>query len=221
MKPRDYENIIRNDLIQRLRLLFQKRHYGCELFAFGSFASGLYLPIADMDLVLQSRTFMRQGRKNLCQRPKEIWSFARFLKDVDVAAPGSIEPIPHARVPIIKFIDKLTGLRVDLSFDNDTGTIANRTFQQWKVQYPVMPVIVSMIKQFLLLRGLHEVPNGGIGGFSIICLVTSFLQHLPFREDPLNLGSVLLDFFDFYGNRFDFAIIGIQFDPVGYLNKVC
>ncbi|KAI5300263.1 hypothetical protein KEM56_002589 [Ascosphaera pollenicola] len=219
VKPRDYESIIRNDLIERLRLLFQKRHYGCELYAFGSFASGLYLPIADMDLVLQSRTFMRQGRKQLCQRPKEIWSFARFLKDVDVAAPGSIEPIPHARVPIIKFVDKLTGLKVDLSFDNDTGTTANRTFQLWKSQYPVMPVIVSLIKQFLLLRGLHEVPNGGIGGFSIICLVTSFLQHLPFREDPLNLGSVLLDFFDFYGNRFDFAIIGIQFDPVGYLNK--
>ncbi|KAI5291557.1 hypothetical protein KEM54_003592 [Ascosphaera aggregata] len=219
VKPKDYENVIRNDLISRLRLLFQKRHYGCELYAFGSFASGLYLPIADMDLVLQSRTFMRQGRKQLCQRPKEIWSFARFLKDVDVAAAGSIEPIPHARVPIIKFVDKLTGLKVDLSFDNDTGTIANRTFQTWKSQYPVMPVIVSMIKQFLLLRGLHEVPNGGIGGFSIICLVTSFLQHLPFREDPLNLGSVLLDFFDFYGNKFDYAIVGIQFDPAGYLNK--
>ncbi|KAI5290332.1 hypothetical protein KEM52_000502 [Ascosphaera acerosa] len=219
VKPRHFEDIIRQDLISRLRALFQKRHYGCDLFAFGSFASGLYLPIADMDLVLQSRTFMRQGRKQLCQRPKEIWSFARFLRDVDVAVPGSVEPIPHARVPIIKFVDKLTGLKVDLSFDNATGTIANRTFNAWKEQYPVMPVIVSMIKQFLLLRGLNEVPNGGIGGFSIICLVTSFLQHLPFREEPLNLGSVLLDFFDFYGNRFDFAVVGIQFDPAGYLNK--
>ncbi|KAI5297474.1 hypothetical protein KEM55_004625, partial [Ascosphaera atra] len=139
--------------------------------------------------------------------------------DIDVAESGSVEPIAHARVPIIKFVDKLTGLRVDLSFDNDTGTIANQTFQSWKLQYPAMPVIVSVLKQFLLLRGLHEVPTGGIGGFSIICLVTSFLQHLPYRDDPLNLGSLLLDFFDFYGNKFDYAIIGIQFDPIGYLNK--
>lgn len=220
VKPRPFEDMIRSDLISRLQKLFQQRHFGSELHAFGSFASGLYLPVADMDLVLLSRTFLRQGRKTLCQRPKEIYQFAAFLRRIDIAVPGSIETIAHARVPIIKFIDGLTGLRVDLSFDNTTGVVANDTFQQWKSQFPAMPVIVSIVKQFLLLRGLNEVPSGGLGGFSIICLVTSLLQHLPNSGTPPNLGSVLMDFFDLYGNEFDIEAVGIQFDPPGYFDKV-
>ncbi|EEQ92121.1 DNA polymerase sigma subunit [Blastomyces dermatitidis ER-3] len=219
VKPKPFENSIRNDLIARLQRHFERRHYGSQLRAFGSFASGLYLPTADMDLVLLSRQFIRQDRKVLCQRPREIYSFAAYLKDLDIAVPGSVETIAHAKVPIIKFVDRLTGLKVDLSFDNSTGIAANETFQVWKSQFPAMPIIVSVIKQFLLLRGLNEVPTGGLGGFSIICLVTSLLQHLPYSGAEPNLGGVLMDFFDFYGNKFDSRRVGIQFDPPGYFDK--
>lgn len=137
-----------------------------------------------------------------------------------MVVPGSVDAIPFARVPIIKFVDKLTGLRVDMSFDNDSGIIANHTFHEWKAQFPAMPVIVSVIKQFLLLRGLNEVPTGGLGGFSITCLVTSLLQHMPYHQKQ-PVGSILLDFFNFYGNVFDFETIGIRMSPPGYFNKVC
>lgn len=173
-----------------------------------------------MDLVLLSRQFMNSNRKFLCQRVREIYSFGRYLEDLGITVPGSIETIAHARVPIIKFVDKLTGLKVDLSFDNDSGIAANDTFKVWKAEYPSMPVIVSVIKQLLLLRGLNEVPSGGLGGFSIICLVVSLLQHLPHGTAEPNLGSILMDFFDFYGIKFNAANIGIQFDPPGYFYKV-
>lgn len=198
---------------------FRKRYGNVEIHAFGSFASGLYLPTADIDLVLLSTPFIRSGTKVYGERKGQIYAFSAFLKDLNIAVPGSIECIAHARVPILKFVDKLTGLRVDLSFDNDSGLIANRTFKAWKVEYPLMPVIVAVIKQFLLLRGLNEVPTGGLGGFSITCLVTSLLQHMPVSEQQ-NIGKVLLDFFDFYGNRFDYAKRGIRMDPPGFFNKV-
>jgi non-canonical poly(A) RNA polymerase PAPD5/7 len=82
-----------------------------------------------------------------------------------------------------------------------------------------MPVIVSVIKQFLLLRGLNEVPTGGLGGFSITCIVTSLLQHMP-RNQERNIGSLLLDFFHFYGRVFNFENTGIRMNPPGYYNKV-
>lgn len=190
--------------------------------SFGSFASGIYLPIADMDLVLISPNFLRNGRKDYGEKKAQIYQFAAFIKHCGVAVPNSVETIAKARVPILKFVDKLTGLKVDLSFDNDSGLLANRTFQRWKAEYPTMPVIVSIIKQFLLLRGLNEVPTGGLGGFSIICLVVSLLQHMPRgqQEEPC-LGSILMDFFDFYGNKFDYSSVGIMMDPPGYFNKVC
>ncbi|KAL4893368.1 hypothetical protein BDV59DRAFT_178100 [Aspergillus ambiguus] len=219
VKPVDYEQIVRQDLISRLQSAFQSRYYNVQLRPFGSFASGLYLPTADIDLVLLSTNFVRNGIKTFGERKGQIYAFAAFLRNLDLAVPGSIETIAHARVPILKFVDKLTGLRVDLSFDNDSGLIANNTFQQWKEEYPAMPVIVSVVKQFLLLRGLNEVPTGGLGGFSITCLVTSLLQHLPHGHTTPNLGSILLDFFEFYGDLFDYETVGIRMSPPGYFNK--
>ncbi|KAL1986809.1 hypothetical protein VTN96DRAFT_5462 [Rasamsonia emersonii] len=221
VKPQPYEDIIRRDLVARLQSAFQSRYYGAEVHAFGSFASGLYLPIADMDLVLLSTTYMRTGVKTFGEKKGQIYAYAAFLRNLDIAVPGSIETIASARVPILKFVDKLTGLRVDLSFDNNSGLLANQTFERWKAEYPAMPAIVAIIKQFLLLRGLNEVPTGGLGGFSIICLVVSLLQHMPRGEGNSgpNLGSILMDFFDFYGNKFDYTSIGIRMEPPGFFNK--
>lgn len=207
------------DLLSRLQSAFQNRYFGAKLHSFGSFASGVYLPTADLDLVLLSRNFMRNGRKTFGEHKGQIYAYAAFLKSLDIAAPDSVEAIAHARVPILKFVDKLSGLRVDLSFDNDSGLVANDTFQRWKTEYPAMPVIVSVIKQFLLLRGLNEVPTGGLGGFSITCLVMSLLQHMPHGYMESNLSTVLMDFFDFYGNTFDFEKVGIRMNPPGYFDK--
>ncbi|KMQ48842.1 topoisomerase TRF4 [Trichophyton rubrum] len=219
VKPTEYEDIVRRDLISRLQACFGQRFYGAKLYAFGSFASGLYLPTADMDLVLLSRQFMSSNRKYICQKVREIYSFAEYIRGQGIAVPRSIETIAHARVPIIKFVDALTGLKVDLSFDNSSGLTAIDTFKAWKQEYPAMPVIASIIKHFLLIRGLNDVATGGLGGFSIICLVTSILQHSPRGVGESNLGSVLIDFFEMYGSRFDPAAVGIQFDPPGYFNK--
>lgn len=222
VKPQPFEQHVRQDLITRLDRLFQKR-YGndVQIRPFGSFASGLYLPTADIDCVLLSRSFMISGQKSLGEKKSQVWAFAGFLRRSNMVLPGSVEAIPFARVPIIKFVDKLTGLRVDMSFDNDSGLVANDTFQQWKTQFPVMPVIVSVVKQFLLLRGLNEVPTGGLGGFAITCLVTSLLQHMPYDMNTRSVGSILLDFLNFYGNTFDTGSVGIRMKPPGYFNKVC
>lgn len=198
-----------------------KRYRNVQIKPFGSFASGLYLPTADIDCVLLSKSFMNNGKKQFGEKKGQVFAFAAFLRNSDLVVPGSVDAIPWARVPIIKFVDKLTGLRVDISFDNDSGVVANETFQEWKREFPVMPVIVSIIKQFLLLRGLNEVPTGGLGGFAITCLVTSLLQHMPYKHDTRSVGSILLDFLNFYGNNFDLENVGIRMNPPGYFNKVC
>ncbi|KAJ5479415.1 hypothetical protein N7530_004924 [Penicillium desertorum] len=218
-KPQEFEHIVRADLVNRLETVFQQRYHNVSIRTFGSFASGLYLPTADIDLVLLSNTFLRTGVRTFGERKGQIYAFSAFLKSTNLAVPNSIECIASARVPILKYVDKLTGLRVDLSFDNDSGLIANDTFQKWKTQYPMMPVLLAVIKQFLLIRGLNEVPTGGLGGFSITCLVTSLLQHLPQGHMQPNLGTILLDFFNFYGKQFSYDRLAIRMDPPGYFNK--
>ncbi|CAI7593835.1 unnamed protein product [Penicillium glandicola] len=218
-KPQEFEHIVRADLVNRLETAFKQRYHNVSIRAFGSFASGLYLPTADIDLVLLSHTFLRMGIRTFGERKGQIYAFSAFLKSTNLAVPNSIECIASARVPILKYVDKLTGLRVDLSFDNDSGLIANETFQKWKSEYPMMPILLAVIKQFLLIRGLNEVPTGGLGGFSITCLVTNILQHLPGGHKQQNLGAILLDFFNFYGKQFSYEKLAIRMDPPGYFNK--
>ncbi|KIY00599.1 uncharacterized protein Z520_03262 [Fonsecaea multimorphosa CBS 102226] len=216
VKPKPHEEEIRDEVFRRLNTVLQSFAFG-ELRAFGSYAAGLYLPTGDMDLVYLTRNF-RPGQFSKEHARRLVLGCARFLREKNIAE-GVVVPIPKAKVPIIKFVDRISGLKIDLSFDNDTGIAAIDTFHKWKREYPVMPIIVSVVKQYLMIRGLNDVSTGGLGGFSTICLVTSLLQHLPATKQPINLGDVLLQFFNYYGNLFDRQSVIIRLDPPGYLHK--
>ena len=197
----------------------------CEVHCFGSFAAGLYLPNADMDVVVVSQRFWSNGFPDICRNFSQMTRLARYLENKGIADPSSVEIIAKAKVPLVKFIDRITNLRVDMSFENDTGLIANNTFQTWKKAYPAMPVLVIVIKQFLMMRGLNEVANGGLGGFSVTCLVTSLLQNMPRVQSgqiipEQHLGEILVEFLDLYGNQIDISRTGITMDPPGYFDKV-
>ena len=225
VKPQKFEQIIRDELLARIHSAVKQWSSGCEVHCFGSFAAGLYLPNADMDLVVLSETFREYGVPTVCQSYSQMNKLAEFLERNGIAERWSIEVISKAKVPIIKFIDRITQLKVDVSFENNTGIVANRTFAIWKDIYPAMPIIVTIIKQFLMMRGLNEVANGGLGGFSVTCLVVSLLQNIPRVQTneilpEEHLGEILLEFLDLYGNLLDIARTGIRMDPPGYFDKV-
>ena len=225
VRPQRFEEVIREDLIERLRNTVKKTYPNCDVHCFGSFAAGLYLPNADMDVVVTSRSYCNSGEKVLCQNNKNLRKFGDFVKNSGLAKHASVEVIVGAKVPLVKFVDRNTLIRVDMSFENDTGLVAIDTFHDWKRQYPAMPVLVTILKQFLMMRGLNEVQHGGIGGFSVTCLVTSLLQHMPRVQTGKmvpeeHLGEVLIEFLDFYGSRFDVSRTGIRMDPPEYFDKV-
>lgn len=225
VKPTDFEDYMRSDLVNRLRTSLRRAWRDADIHPFGSFVAGLYLPTADMDLVFVSKNFM-SGLRPIYNTNKFMCLFRDHLKDEGLAAKGSIEIISKARVPLVKYVDEKTGLRVDVSFENYTGINANQTFKDWKDKYPAMPILVTLIKQFLTMRGLNEPVNGGIGGFTVTCLVISLLQLLPQVQSgnmipEHHLGELLMEFLDLYGNEFNAVTTAIQLHPPGYVSKVC
>ena len=225
VRPQEFEQSIREELLSRLESVVSREIPHCEVHCFGSFAAGLYLPTADMDVVVISDSFRTSGFKVVCQSKNQMYRLGRFLESSRLARAGSVEVVPSAKVPIIKFVDRTTGIKVDVSFENDTGIIANGTFAAWKRQFPAMPILVTVIKQFLMMRGLNEVQFGGLGGFSVTCLVTSLLQNMPRVQageliPDEHLGEILIEFLDFYGNRLDTTRTGLMMDPPGYFDKV-
>ncbi|KAK0709219.1 hypothetical protein B0T26DRAFT_399226 [Lasiosphaeria miniovina] len=224
VKPREFEGKLREALIQDLkqfsRAVFRK---DAEFYPFGSYPSGLYLPTADMDLVFMSDSFRNSGVAKY-DKKSVLFSLQQMLVKNGKAYEGNVEVISHAKVPIVKYVDQTTGLKVDISFENSTGITALETFKGWKNQYPAMPALVTLIKHFLAMRGLNEPVNGGIGGFSVTCLVVSMLQMMPQVQsrnmDPRHhLGELLLEFLDLYGNNFDYTNLAICLDPPKYIPK--
>jgi non-canonical poly(A) RNA polymerase PAPD5/7 len=225
VKPREFEDYMRSDLVDRLRTSVRRKWKDADIYPFGSFVAGLYLPTADMDLVFNSDDYMA-GHRPRYDTKNFLYKFQAHIIHEGFAVEGSIEIIAKARVPLVKYVDSKTGLRVDVSFENYTGINANKTFKDWKAKYPAMPILVTLIKQFLTMRGLNEPVNGGIGGFTVMCLVISLLQLLPQVQSgnmipEHHLGEILMEFLDLYGNEFDAVTTAIQFDPPGYVSKVC
>lgn len=225
VKPRDFENQVREDLVKRIESVVRKSFPDLNVRAFGSFASGLYLPTADMDLVACSTRFLNGGYANPQPTKSWMYKFANCLKRNGIAIESSVTVIAGSRVPLVKFVEKVTGLRVDVSFENDSGLLANNTFQVWKERYPAMPIIVSLIKQFLVMRDFSEVFSGGLGGYSVICLTITILRVLEERNgddwDPMqSLDTVLMTFFVYFGRDFDVHNHGIQMEPWNIVTKV-
>lgn len=217
---------MRQELVKRLQRELSKTFIGSTLHAFGSFGQGIYLPTSDMDLVLLSEEFPYNGFYSFRRNPNNtLRQIASILERRDIADQASIIVITKAKVPIIKFVDKLTGIHCDLSLDNDSGLKAMETFDSWRRTWPFLPLLLSVLKQWLLMRDLNEVFSGGLGGFSITCMLVSMLQNMTQGEtknfnDGSKLGQLLVDFFNLYGNQFNMNKIGIQMLPEHYFSKV-
>jgi non-canonical poly(A) RNA polymerase PAPD5/7 len=224
IRPQDFEQTIRTELVEELRNRVRDKWPDSDILSFGSFAAGLYLPDSDMDLVMVSDSYMR-GRRAVYDRRSHLHLFYDFIDRRGISAPGSAEIVATAKVPLVKYVDRRTGLRVDISFENDSGLHAVPTFLSWKATFPAMPIIVPLIKHFLAMRGLNEVFTGGLGGFSVTCLVVSLLQNMPQVASgnliaEQHLGEVLMEFFDLYGNLLNFSTTAIRVDRPGYIEKV-
>lgn len=226
IRPQRFEEIVREELLEELRDLVRNEIPDSDILCFGSFAAGLYLPNADMDLVVMSSSYRNCGEKSICQSKSAIRRFADFIERSGLAQPRSVDYILHAKVPLVKFVHRVTRIRVDVSFENNTGPNGVEVYRTWTRSFPAMPILVAVIKQFVMMRGCNEVQHGGIGGFTVTCLVTSLLQNLPrvqARElvPEEHLGEMLLEFLDFYGNQFDLFRTGILMYPPGFFDKVC
>lgn len=144
-----------------------------------------------------------------------------FLEQ-DIAEQSSIKVLDKASVPIIKLTDKQSEIKVDISFNMSNGLRSAELIKHYKREYPVLPKLVYVLKQFLLERDLNEVFTGGISSYSLILMCISFLQLHP-RPDRLNstnTGVLLIEFFELYGRKFNYMQTGIRVKDGGcYISK--
>uniref|UniRef100_W8CAZ5 polynucleotide adenylyltransferase n=1 Tax=Ceratitis capitata TaxID=7213 RepID=W8CAZ5_CERCA len=209
--PTPTEHAIRNEVVQRIEAVVHSIWPKAIVEIFGSFRTGLFLPTSDIDLVvlgLWEKAPLRTLETELIAR--------------GIAEPHSVRVLDKASVPIIKLTDRETQVKVDISFNMQSGVQSAELIKKYKQEFPLLAKLVLVLKQFLLQRDLNEVFTGGISSYSLILMCISFLQLHPLQidHDRANLGVLLLEFFELYGRKFNYMKIGISIKNGGrYIPK--
>ncbi|XP_072461496.1 terminal nucleotidyltransferase 4A isoform X3 [Notamacropus eugenii] len=212
MSPCPEEAAMRREVVKRIETVIKDLWPTADVQIFGSFSTGLYLPTSDIDLVVFGKW----------ERPP-LQLLEQALRRHSVAEPCSIKVLDKATVPIIKLTDQETEVKVDISFNMETGVKAARLIKDYMKKYSLLPYLILVLKQFLLQRDLNEVFTGGISSYSLILMAISFLQLHPridARRADENLGMLLVEFFELYGRNFNYLKTGIRIKNGGaYIAK--
>ncbi|XP_028392736.1 terminal nucleotidyltransferase 4A-like [Dendronephthya gigantea] len=212
IKPRPEEDAIRRDVVERVKAVIKQLWSQAKVELFGSCQTGLYLPTSDIDLVVHGKW------ESLPLRTLENELIAE-----EIADPNSIRVLDKAAVPIIKVTDKKTQVKIDISFNMDTGVQSAEMIKSYMDKYPALPYLTFVLKQFLVNRDLNEVFSGGISSYTVVLMIVSFFQHSGhFRSTnkDVNLGVLLIEFFELYGKKFNYNNVGIRVVGNGsYFNK--
>uniref|UniRef100_A0A182VWK7 polynucleotide adenylyltransferase n=1 Tax=Anopheles minimus TaxID=112268 RepID=A0A182VWK7_9DIPT len=203
------EHALRVKVVERIKQIVVNLWPSARVEMFGSFRTGLYLPTSDIDLVVIGQWTM------LPLRTLEI-----ELINQGIAEPNSVRVLDKASVPIVKLTDRQTQVKVDISFNMESGVQSAKLIKGFKHDYPVLEKLVLVLKQFLLQRDLNEVFTGGISSYSLILMCISFLQqHRQKPNNYSNLGVLLIEFFELYGRKFNYMKIGISVKSGRYIPK--
>lgn len=217
VSPQHSEIARRENTIKRLRRVVRQLWHSAQVSVFGSSATGMYLPDADIDVVIISdemRVKIRQEMHRLAARLKSN----RLTNTVQVIA--------HARVPIVKYVEEGSQTNVDIAFGQTGGLDTARLVVSWLHEYPVLKPMGMFVRQFLKQRKLSDVANGGLGGYAMMCMmysrlrcvISEFPSIFEASESPeenavtvlRNGGLLVVDFFDFYGNVFDNTLQAVR-----------
>ncbi|KAK9390829.1 hypothetical protein V1515DRAFT_591712 [Lipomyces mesembrius] len=216
VSPDDEQVERRASTVDRVQKCVKSLWRDATVCVFGSYATNLYLPDSDIDIVIVSDSGQYDNRSSLYQ-------LANSLKSAKIAI--NVEVIAKARVPIIKFTDRISMVNVDISFERYGGVVAANTILHWVAARPGLRELVMIVKYFLAKRDLNSVPNGGLGGFAVVCMVLSFFQMHPRIASgeilpEANLGVLLIQFLELYGKNFNYDVVGISVTGNGsYFDK--
>ena len=200
--PLPEEREMRDQVVHRVRDTVEALWPGSALDVFGSYRTDLYLPSCDIDIVV----FGKWSHKPLYTLKDELISRG-VTKEEDAKV------IDKAAVPIIKIVDKATNIKVDIAFNTSSGLTSADQVMDYLNEFPTSRPLILVLKKFLSQRELNEVYTGGVSSYGLMLMVISFLQLHPRGDgflEQVNLGVLLIEFFELYGCHFNYLKAGIR-----------
>lgn len=199
VRPSEESSLVRQEAFERVRAVLEGALEGSSVLCFGSFATQLYLPQSDVDVVLLHDSLSGEALT------KKVRRVLRAHPDVFL----NIDSI-KAKVPLIKFTEAGSRLEFDLSFNEPSVVYVMQVVMSELRLQPEIKYLVFVLKIALRQRGMNNTFMGGIGSFLLLLLVLAFLSK--FKEDKrrargglerVSLAEYLVEFLSYWGKTFN------------------
>lgn len=176
--PKDYAST-REDLLVRLRNIISAEWEGAGIDVYGSAGNGLGLQSADVDmsLYMPKEVAIAHGReKGKPDHPKVILArLATIMEENDMVI---LSRVLEARVPVIKMLDRISELQVDVCVNN---TLAVKNTELLKAYVDLderFRYVCILVKLWAKRRDLNDAYNGTLSSYAYTLLVIHYLQTL-------------------------------------------
>lgn len=196
---------LRQSAISRFIRTVQLLWPSCQVLVYGSFATGLYLPSSDIDLII-----LNSGCHDTLPALRTL---ARHLDGHRVSV------LHKAAVPIVRFFDSQSMLSFDVRVEcSSTYPIELQAVEMMRdslLELPAMGPLYMLLKAFLQEKGLNKLyQHGGIRSYMLFVMVKAFLHIadalMPMPYESPVLALRLLGFLHFYGVSFKSERYGIS-----------
>lgn len=109
---------------------------------FGSQMTKILTPTSDLDILVMNVPESKHD-------PLEMYGLlAEKLKDSSLVS--YVEAITNAKVPIVKFDHRKSGISVDICINNDSGVRTGKLIRKFVREYPPLRPLVLVLKMFLV-----------------------------------------------------------------------
>lgn len=225
IKLSDEEVVLREDIFLQFKRAIESE-IKCEVVAYGSFRTGLMVYESDLDItiLLNQNDDMEKTTIN-----RVLGKVMNILVNANITD-GVIHHIKNARIPILKCKDKTMKCKIDISI-NKTDAIHSADFVLDQIKKrPYIKYYLILLKYFLKRRQLSDAHRGGLCSYAQFLIILNFLKLHPLIQSGEisvvdNLGTLFMDFFQFYGIDFPFeksviSVLDIKYKPnrEGHIN---
>nr|DBA23509.1 TPA: hypothetical protein GDO54_014419 [Pyxicephalus adspersus] len=164
------KDVCRAELQREIQQIFpQSRLYlvGSSLSGFGTRSSD-----ADLCLVIKEEPMNQktEARHILSLLQKHFYTQLSYIERPQLI---------RAKVPIVKFRDKVSGVEFDLNVNNVVGirnTFLLRTYAH--IESRVRPLVL-VVKRWAGHHGINDASRGTLSSYSLVLMVLHYLQILP------------------------------------------
>ncbi|CAN8063483.1 unnamed protein product [Agarophyton chilense] len=180
--PEDYAQV-REDLISRLRKVIKAEWPKADIHVYGSAGNGLGLRSADVDTSLyMPKEIATAGNKQNGGLDSAMHSakaiLARLAAIMEHNRIVVLTKLLDARVPVIKMLDSISGLQVDVCVNNILAVRNTELLKAYVELDPRFRYLCVLVKHWAKKRDLNDAYNGTLSSYAYTLLAIHYLQTL-------------------------------------------